>query len=104
MKIKSIIIGWIIILSSCNIGDGSYKPNDPKYKDCDIEYLPIAGTYYPRYKGEYLYYDGLVNTFLGTKGKNLQCICEKSKTKKGAIKILDRFLEQTITPNQIIKP
>ena len=61
---------------------------ESKYKHCDIEYLPISGLYYPRYKGKYIMYwtYGAYTLESIHHGKSFY-------TEKEAREFLDRYLE-----------
>ena len=71
-----------------------------KYKDFDIEYMPISGRYYPRYEGKYLYswLSGRYTLERTPEG------CTYAGTKEGAIHIYNLYLEYKSVGTVMIKP
>jgi hypothetical protein len=69
---------------------GVKKPNKDKYDGFDIEELPHAGRYFPRYKGQYMFfwfgaqYYELQNDMSGAVYHN---------TKEEAKRTIDRYIE-----------
>lgn len=61
-----------------------------KYDGFDIEYLPHAGRYFPRYQGKYLFWWNTGQNFSLEKSIS-GCVYADSKDK--AKKIIDKFLE-----------
>lgn len=70
-----------------------------KYKDCDIEHMPLTNKYYPRYKGQYIWwYDGS-----GWRLSRNISMCKNFKSVKECMNFFDIFLEQIGVTSEIIK-
>lgn len=71
-----------------------------KYEDFEIEFLPSFGSYYPKYKGKYLYH-------WSTKGNyTLECSingCQYARSEQGAIEIIEDYKKFKSSDPKIIK-
>jgi len=85
------MFGWIQRIFNSDYEEeivGSFSEN--KYKDCDVEYMPITGRYYPRYKGKYLFPESDTGGY-SLSPSTLYTVYKDSEEK--AWDVIDRFLE-----------
>lgn len=69
-----------------------------KKSDFVIEYYPLVGKYYPKYKNRYLYKDPLTKIF-DIRGRDYMAYSQSSSTEAGADAIIAEFKEQQLKEN-----
>lgn len=85
--------------AQCAIQSVNNSELNDKYKHFDIEYLPHANRYFPRYKGEYLFWWSTLENY-STETDISGCVY--SPDESGAKKHIDRFLELRGVETKII--
>ena len=79
-----------IIEEDQEVDDNIIEKTDSKYIGFDIEYLSTANKYFPRYKGQYIFYWKTRANY--SLEKDISG-CEFGTSEEAAKKIIDRYLE-----------